>query len=349
MQDKELSYVQMSRHRGEARIYAATEDVGKTLETMGEIMNRSRQKELAQEKRAEGLQIAPATSQESREEATRTKAAAPAERQQQQQQQAAPEQQAAPVESWRTSFLNEDRTNVREVVRALEQIADISGGMRRNPHNQERAKDITAWVRYGQEQAAKLGSIPSMPLDTKIKDTLTGAFKSLHSLTRTYEHGRIPGDYVVQSTNLAREAWDKVQSDLSTWELARSLSNINGNFNIVAETIQKGARIGNLQQHGDPGEHNFSVFTIRGLPGTYIAHMNGMHHTGMNFDEYVKRLAHGYGDPPDSKKVTEIEYDPIKARAAQIEEQRTQAQARRIEPNERQEINKGHDYGGFSR
>jgi hypothetical protein len=233
-------------------------------------------------------------------------------------------------------------------VRVLEQIVDIGGGMRR-ASSEERDRDIAARVKYGQEEAAKLGSIPSMPLDTQIKDTLTEAFKSLHSLTRAYEHGQIPRGYAFQSTNLAQDALSRVQSDLSTWELARSLSNINGNFNIVAETIQKGARIGNLQQHGDPGEHNFSIFTIRGLPGTYIAHMDGMHHTGMNFDEYVKRPAHGYGDPPDSKKVTEIEYDPIKARAAQIEEQRTQAQARRIEPNERQKINKeGHDYGGFS-
>jgi hypothetical protein len=343
MQDKELSYVQMSRHRGEARIYAATEDVGKTLETMGEIMNRSRQKELAQEKRAEGLQIAPAASQESREETTRTKAATPAQRQQRQQ--AAPEQQAARVESWRTSFLREDQANVREVVRALEQIVN-TGSATRRVSSEERARDVAAWVRYGQEQAAKLGSIPSMPLDTKIKDTLTEAFKSLHSLTRAYEHGQIPRGYAFQSTNLAQEALSRVQSNLATWELARSLSNVNGNFDIIAETIQKGARIGNLSQHGEPGEHNFSVFTIRGLPGTYIAHMNGMHHTGMSFDQYVSTLAHGYGDPPDSKKVTEIEYDPVKIRAEQIEQQRAQTQAREIERSQGHDIDRD---GGISR
>jgi hypothetical protein len=333
MQDKELSYVQMSRHRGEARIYAATEDVGKTLETMGEIMNRSRQKELAQEKRAEGLQIAPAASQESREETTRTKAATPAQRQQQ--------QQVALVESWRASFLREDLTNVCEAVRVLKQIVEVGGGMRR-ASSEERASDIAAWVKYGQEQAAKLGSIPSMPLDTKVKDTLTEAFKSLDSLTRAYEHGQIPRGYAFESTNLAREAWDRVQSDLSTWELARSLSNVNGNFSVIAETIQKGARIGNLWQHGEPGEHNFSVFTIRGLPGTYIAHMYGIDHTGMSFDKYVGGLAHGYSDPPDSKRVTEIEYDPVKVRAAQIEQQR--AQAREIERGQEQSKDRG-DYG----
>jgi hypothetical protein len=49
MQDRELSYVQMSRHRGEAHIYAATEEVGNSLETMADVMSRSRQKEIAQE------------------------------------------------------------------------------------------------------------------------------------------------------------------------------------------------------------------------------------------------------------------------------------------------------------
>jgi len=67
MQDRELSYVQMSRHRGEAHIYAATEEVGNSLETMADVMSRSRQKEIAQEKREEGLQIAPAANQQSRE------------------------------------------------------------------------------------------------------------------------------------------------------------------------------------------------------------------------------------------------------------------------------------------
>jgi hypothetical protein len=67
MQDRELSYVQMSRHRGEAHIYAATEEVGNSLETMADVMSRSRQKGIAQEKREEGLQIAPAANQQSRE------------------------------------------------------------------------------------------------------------------------------------------------------------------------------------------------------------------------------------------------------------------------------------------
>jgi Ti-type conjugative transfer relaxase TraA len=67
MQDRELSYVQMSRHRGEAHIYAATEEVGNSLVTMADVMSRSRQKEIAQEKREEGLQIAPAANQQSRE------------------------------------------------------------------------------------------------------------------------------------------------------------------------------------------------------------------------------------------------------------------------------------------
>jgi hypothetical protein len=53
MQDREISYVQMSRHRDVAHIYAAVEDVGNSIKKMAELMNRSRQKELAQEKRIE--------------------------------------------------------------------------------------------------------------------------------------------------------------------------------------------------------------------------------------------------------------------------------------------------------
>ena len=51
MQNRELSYVQMSRHRELAQMFAATEDVGNTIESMAEVMNQSRVKELAQEKR----------------------------------------------------------------------------------------------------------------------------------------------------------------------------------------------------------------------------------------------------------------------------------------------------------
>src|SRR5262249_25266652 len=68
MQDRELSYVQMTRHRAEAHIFTSVEDAGKSLETLAEVMNRSRQKELAQEKREQGIEIAPATNRESREE-----------------------------------------------------------------------------------------------------------------------------------------------------------------------------------------------------------------------------------------------------------------------------------------
>ena len=80
--------------------------------------------------------------------------------------------------------------------------------------------------------------------------------------------------------------------------------------------------------------------------------MDGIDHTGMSFDKYVSGLAHGYSDPPDSKRVKEIEYDPVKIRAAQIEEQRTQALAREIEQRQKEGIGQrpdGHDYGGYSR
>jgi hypothetical protein len=334
MQDKELSYVQMSRHRGEAHIYAAAEDVGKTLEAMAEIMARSRQKQLAQEKRAEGLQIAPATSQPSREEVARTKTPVPAPEQRR--------QQAATAEPWLASLLNEDRKNVREVVRALEQIVGGSSGTRRAQRYDTSASDVSAWTKYGQEIAEKLTRIPGLPLDAEIKGTLREAFKSLHSLTRAYEHGQIPRGYEFQSINVAEAALNKVQPHLLSWELARSVSRSNGNFDAITKTIEQGGQVGKLWQYGEPGEHNISVFTIRNLPGTFTAHPGGIHRTSMSFDDRINSF--GYGDPPDSVRVKEIEYDSAKIRAQQIERQ--QAQAREIERGQEQNIDRG---GGFSR
>jgi hypothetical protein len=243
---------------------------------------------------------------------------------------------------WREAFLSEDRTNVREAVKALEHIGGVSDGMRRNPYSEETAKDITAWVRYGQETAGKLGVIPVFPLDAQIKSILTDTFKSLHSLTREYERGQIPTGYAFQSADIARGALSKVQSDLLTWELARSVSNINGNFDIIAKMIEQGGRVGKLWQYGERGEHNLSVFTIRNLPGTFTAYSEGIDRTRWSFDDRVNSF--GYGDPPDSTKVKEIEYDPVKIRAEQIEQQR--AQARETEQRQAQNIDRG---GGISR
>jgi conjugative relaxase-like TrwC/TraI family protein len=243
------------------------------------------------------------------------------------------------VASWLAARLAEDRTNVRETVRALEHIASESGGTRRNQSSEERASDVTAWVRYGQPIAEKLSVIPSLPLDVEIKTVLTGTFKSLHSLTGAYEHGQIPRGYAFQSMNIAREALSKVQPDLLTWELARSVSRVNDNFEIVAKMIEQGGRVGQLWQHGESGEHNLSVFTVRNLPGTYTAYKEGMDKTSMGFDERVSSF--GYGDPRDSSRVKEIEYDPIKIRAEQIEQQR--AQDRQIERGQEQ----GKDRGGY--
>ncbi len=142
--------------------------------------------------------------------------------------------------------------------------------------------------------------------------------------------------------NLAREALSKARPDLLTWELARSVSRANGNFDIIAKMIGKGGRVENLWQHGDHGEHNLSVFTVRNLPGTYTAHMYGMDKTNMSFDDRVNSLGYGYSDPPDNRKVKEIEYDPVKIRAEQIEQQR--AQAREIERGQEQSKDRG-DYG----
>jgi hypothetical protein len=165
----------------------------------------------------------------------------------------------------------------------------------------------------------KLGAIPGLLLDAEIKTTLREAFKSLHSITRAYEHGQIPRRYAFQSTNVAREALSKVQPDLSTWDLACSISHTNGNFDIIAKVIEKRGQVGDLWQYGEPGEHNFSVFTIRNLPGTYTAHMYGMDKTSMSFDDRVNSFGYGYSDPPDSRKVKEIEYDPVKIRAEQMQ------------------------------
>lgn len=49
MQDRELSYVQMSRSRTQTKIYAERAEVGDTIAELSKTMNRSRQKNIAQE------------------------------------------------------------------------------------------------------------------------------------------------------------------------------------------------------------------------------------------------------------------------------------------------------------
>lgn len=289
------------------------------------------QQRQGQEKRERGVEIAPATNQVSREERTQAEQKPTAQQQR---------QQAAQAELGFASVLREDRTKVGEVVRALKRIVGVSGEMRGNPSTDERASDIAAWVRHGQQMAEKLGVIPVLPLDAEIKNTLMEAFKSLHSITRAYEYGQIPRGYAFQSTNIAREALSKVQADLLTWELARSVSHANGNFDIMAKMIQQGGRVEKLWMHGGPGEDNLSVFKVRNLSGTYTAYQDGIDKTSMGFDDRISLF--GHGDPKDSRRVKEIEYDPIKIRAEQIEQQR--AQVRQVERG--QEQNKdSHDYG----
>ena len=53
MQDKELSYVQVSRAREATRIFTSVEEGGRTIEELAAKMNQSRVKELAQEQREE--------------------------------------------------------------------------------------------------------------------------------------------------------------------------------------------------------------------------------------------------------------------------------------------------------
>jgi ATP-dependent exoDNAse (exonuclease V) alpha subunit len=47
MQDRELSYVQVSRSRHETKIYIEKSDAGETLTELSKQMNKSRQKEMA--------------------------------------------------------------------------------------------------------------------------------------------------------------------------------------------------------------------------------------------------------------------------------------------------------------
>lgn len=49
MQDRELSYVQMSRTRGETRIYTERAEAGDTIAGLAKDMHKSRQKGLAQD------------------------------------------------------------------------------------------------------------------------------------------------------------------------------------------------------------------------------------------------------------------------------------------------------------
>jgi Ti-type conjugative transfer relaxase TraA len=49
MQDRELSYVQMSRSKGQTKIYTERAEVGDTIAELSKTMSRSRQKELAQD------------------------------------------------------------------------------------------------------------------------------------------------------------------------------------------------------------------------------------------------------------------------------------------------------------
>jgi len=71
--------------------------------------------------------------------------------------------------------------------------------------------------------------------------------------------------------------------------------------------------------------------------------MYGMHKTSLSFDDRVNWW--GYGDPPGSSSVKEIEYDAVKIRAEQIEQER--AQARQIERGHEQGIDRGGS--GYSR
>lgn len=70
-----------------------------------------------------------------------------------------------------------------------------------------------------------------------------------------------------------------------------------------------------------------------------------MDKTSLSFDDRVNWLGYGYSDPPESRRVKEIEYDPIKIRAEQME--RELAQLRQVERG--QEQGKDRDGYGYPR
>lgn len=243
-------------------------------------------------------------------------------------------------------LLAEDREKVGTVLKSLAWIAGVGNVARGDPytHSQERANDISALVRHCSPIAEDLAGIPDIPLDTKVKSTLAKAIRSLRRAAQAYDNGQSHKDYVEGAIGVARDALRRVTPDLLTWELARSaLTQLNGNFQMIETMIRQGGRVERFHLHTAPGEPSLSVFSVRNLLETYTAQKEGIYKTDIGFDDRVKLL--GHGDPTNSARVKEIEYDPIKIRTAQV--QRERAQALQIERSQDQHIDRGGQ--GYSR
>jgi len=243
-------------------------------------------------------------------------------------------------------LLAEDREKVGAVLNSLAWIAGVGNVARGGPytHSQERANDISALVRHCSPIAEDLTGIPDIPLDAEVKSTLAKAIRSLRRAAEAYDNGQSHKDYVEGAIGVARDALGRVMPDLPTWEIARfTLTQLNGNFQIIKAMIPQGGRVERFHLHTAPGEPSLSVFTVRNLTETYTAQKEGIYKTDIGFDDRVKLL--GHGDPPDSTRVKEIEYDPIKIRTAQVQRERTQAL--QIERSQDQNIDRGGQ--GYSR
>jgi len=108
------------------------------------------------------------------------------------------------------------------LTRTLGEIVTIAAD-RWSKTEEQRAQEISAWVRYARPIAEKIGIVPIIPLDVEIKSSLINTYKSLDSLTRAYEAGQIPRGYEFQASLVANDSLKNVQADLQTWDLLRSM------------------------------------------------------------------------------------------------------------------------------
>ena len=72
--------------------------------------------------------------------------------------------------------MREDRTKVTELTRTLGEIVTIAAD-RWSKTEEQRAQEISAWVRYARPIAEKIGIVPIIPLDVEIKSSLIKAMK----------------------------------------------------------------------------------------------------------------------------------------------------------------------------
>lgn len=226
--------------------------------------------------------------------------------------------------SWRTEFMEAEKGKVVEVIRALEKIVEAP---RREPHvmDREMAGEIRAHAQYAASIADSLPRYGGDP-DVRLKSELTGACERILWLGPVAENGRMRSDrdVVIESVQIAGNALKKIKPELLTWELARSVSPMNENWYVIDKAIGQGARVERLWTNGVYGEGNRSVFGIRGLAGTYVAHDGGIDHSKRDFSETMNRIRSG-ADLGDTKNVREIEYDHARVMVEERERIRQQS------------------------